>query len=172
MAGGASTIFGGKLTMIAAPTIQRRFGFDAACEKHSLALMATAKWFLRCDEDQILCLIADRQLVGFDLRGPGAEKIFPGIWYRSLAAVKDERDGRDMSFSDDATDEAIADIFPKRERLRLAEVKLALCVTSSHLHHLLDGGLLRSVQGTGDRICKAPLITRESVVEFLKARRM
>lgn len=141
-----------------------------------LALMQTCKHVLRVDEDDVLGLIADRQLVAFDLRTEGAARSFPAVWSVSLyflAGCRCNEAPRQMFYSIDnpTTGAVVRSLFPfEREALRLREVMTAFGVTSLHLHRLLESGLL---SGTGgDRVCKAPTISRASVVSFLEARRL
>jgi hypothetical protein len=161
--------------MIAAPattvqrsgTTQRQFNFGGpwrAC----LAPVSAVKVFLMCDEDRVLDLIYDRKLVGFDLRGPGAERAFPGIWSRSIRTLC-EGDPRLDYGAETAT--AILDLLPhRREDIRLSEVCRLLCVTSGHLHNLLDSGAIKGIGG--DCVSKAPMILRNSLESFLTERRM
>lgn len=153
--------------------VQRSFNFtglDRAC----LALLPTVKCLLACDEDRVLDLIAEHELVAFDLRGPRSEKAFPGIWFQSIRAHwQRQHEGcqQPLGYNGEATALAIADLLPEhRDRLRLTEVARLMCVTNGHLHNLLDAKLLTGIGG--DRVCQAPLITRRSVAEFLTARRM
>jgi hypothetical protein len=85
------------------------------------------------------------------------------------ARAQDGAIGR-LDYAGEATALVVADILPQRERLRLPEVKRILCVNSTHLHHLIDAGLLAATGG--DAVCKAPSITRKSLVRFLTQRRM
>jgi hypothetical protein len=155
--------------------IQRQFDFtdlDRAC----LALVSTVKCLVSCDEFKVFQLIRDHELVAFDLSGPGTKKVFPGIWFQSIRAYLQRRAGGcrvPLRYNGEATALAIAELLSvHREKLRLTELTMSLCVTRRHIHNLLEAHLLTAVPGTGDRISRAPLIWRASVVEFLTGRRM
>ena len=153
--------------------VQRQFNF-AGLDRACLALVPTVKCLLACDEDRVLDLIADRQLVAFDLRGARAEKCFPGIWFQSLRAVWQRQHAglqEPLQYNGEATALAIADLLPaQRDLLRLTEVGRLLCVTNSHLHNLIDAKLLTGVGG--DSVCRAPMIKRAGLANFLMKRRM
>jgi hypothetical protein len=72
-----------------------------------------------------------------------------------------------------STAEVLIDLFPPSGRdLRFAEVLFALGIKRRLLHVLLEASLLTAVPGTGDKVSKAPTITRASLVDFLTTRRM
>jgi hypothetical protein len=153
--------------------VQRQFE-RAAWEKHSLARLETAMWWLEMDEVEVFDLIDEGALVAFNLAGPGAERRLLGIWSHSLLKYQ-PRARRDPRFCAKvrSTDEVLADILPpSRQDLRFDEVLRALGIKRRLLHVLLEAALLVAVAGTGDKVSRAPLITRASVVEFLTARRM
>ena len=162
--------------------------------KHSLARLETAMWWLEIGEVEVFELIANRALVAFDLARPGVERRLLGIWSHSLlecpqrvcqtlaiwskfptysAAQISFGAGEGWRGSDDSTEMVLADILPPGERdLRFGEVLFALGIKRRLLHVLLEATMLCAVPGTGDKVSKAPMITRASVVEFLTARRM
>jgi hypothetical protein len=155
------------------PDLQQPFGL-AACEKHSLARLETAMWWLEIGEVEVLDSIADRALVAFNLAGPGAERRLPGIWSHSLLEFQPrEQSGLRFSGKAHSTGDVLTDILPPGLRdLRFEEVLRALGIKRRLLHVLLEAALLAAVPGTGDKVSRAPVITRASVVEFLTARRM
>lgn len=161
--------------MTVASPVQRQFNF-AGLDRACLALVPAVRCLLACDEDRVLQLIGDHQLVAYDLRAPDAARSYPAIWFQSIRDfwIRREAGFHETLFYNGEADELVfRDLFPtRREALRLGELKLSLSVTSTHLHNLLDAHLLRSVPGTGDRVSKAPMIYRASVVEFLTGRRM
>jgi hypothetical protein len=174
----------------------------AACQKHSLARLEIATWWLDLNEVAILDLIADRALVAFNLAGPHTLRRLPGIWCQSLnefqqvrAALNNKAPSaldpaattglrkrlcRTVSASSaslrkirHSTVDVLADILPPGRRdLHFREVLRALGIKRHLLHDLLQAALLATVPGTGDKVSRAPLITRASVVDFLTARRM
>ncbi len=121
-------------------------------------------WWLEIDEAQVFDLIADHALVAFNLARPGVERRLPGIWSRSLL---------EYPLQEQSTAEVLHDLFPAGGRdLRFGEVLFALGIKRRLLHVLLEASLLAAVPGTGDKVSKAPVITRASLVDFLTARRM
>jgi len=163
------------MTAAAIATLPWPFGF-AMGDKHSLARLETAMWWLEIDEGEVFGLIADRALVAFNLAGPGAERHLPGIWSRSLHEYMQKKSlvpGVRRKRREPPTATVVADILPPGQRdVRLREVRRALGIKRKLLHELLEAALLAAVPGTGDKVNKAPLIRRASVVEFLYARRM
>jgi len=161
--------------MTTAPPASVQWQFElAACEKHSLARLETAMWWLEMDEVEVFDLIEEGALVAFNLAGPGAERRLPGIWSHSLLKHQ-RRERTDLRPRATArpTDEVLADILPPGRRdLRSDEVLRALGIKRRLLHVLLEAALLGAVPGTGDKVSRAPVITRGSVVEFLTGRRM
>lgn len=161
-------------------TLQRRFDLPLFSETASatlhvfrrpLARMDAVKAALRCDEDHVLYLLHDKQLHGFDLRGKRAGRCVPGVWYPTLHAVVSRKDGPgNHPWQRVNTEEMINDILPARPRLRLTELTCALTVVPGHVHHWIRDGLIQA-EG-GDRVSKAPLLRRDSVVAFLKCRRL
>jgi hypothetical protein len=170
--------------------------------KHSLARLETAMWWLEIDEAEVFDLIADHALVAFNLARPGVERRLPGIWSRSLLeypqlacpAVARQSEFRTYPpaqlagglatpklalaseggrVREHSTTEVLSDLFPPSGRdLRFSEVLFALGIKRRLLHVLLEASLLAAVPGTGDKVSKAPVITRASLVDFLTARRM
>jgi hypothetical protein len=181
--------------MIGAPPSPKERQFDrGGGGKHSLARLETAMWWLEVDEVEVFDLIADHALVAFNLAGPGVERRLPGIWSHSLLECPQRVCGKPATWSgfpthspgqtgcsagegwggsDDLTEKVLADILPPGQRnLRFGEVLFALGIKRRLLHVLLEAALVVGVPGTGDKVSKAPLITRASVGEFLTARRM
>jgi hypothetical protein len=162
--------------------------------KHSLARLETAMWWLEIDEVEVFDLIADRALVAFNLARPGVERRLPGIWSRSLLEYSPLASRSEVHCSEfqtyppartacgasevcdgieHSTAEVLSDLLPSGGRdLRFGEVLFALGIKRRLLHVLVEAALLAAVPGTGDRVSRAPLITRASVVEFLTRRRM
>jgi hypothetical protein len=161
--------------MTAAPAIplQKRFDWtfsalstDALhCFGKPLARMDECKAALRCDEDHVLYLLDDKQIFGFDLRGKRAKRRVPGVWRPSLFAAVKKSITKPSS-----TEEMINDILPRRDWLHLSELTDALTVVPGHIHHWIRDRLL--IARGGDRICKAPQLSRASVAAFLKSRRI
>ena len=141
-----------------------------------LARMEAVIYVLGLDEFRIADLIADHELVAFDLRGDGAEKSLPCVWSQSIRAYKERAENGctdALAYNGAATALAISDIFPeRRDALRLTEVTMALGIKRRHVHKLLTAHLLMSVPGTGNHVWQAPQLTRASVVKFLSERRM
>lgn len=164
----------------ASPTpLQRRFRFFDESRRAALVTTRVAMDRLGCDEDHVLYLIGEKDLVAFNLAMPGVEKRMPGIWTRSVLLYQEDQAAPDRTmagsvagrFDESATAEAIADILPDKRLLRLTELRTIFgWVSSTHVKHLIEAGLL-AAQG-GDRVSKAPQITRESAAAFLAARRM
>jgi hypothetical protein len=187
---------------IASPTPGLRPFDRVGDGKHSLARLETAMWWLEIDEAEVFDLIADHALVAFNLARPGVERRLPGIWSRSLleypqppchagtclcnaqtypsaqracglAAPQFTSASEGGRSHEHSTAEVLGDLFPLAGRdLRFGEVLFALGIKRRLLHVLLEASLLAAVPGTGDKVSKAPTITRASLVDFLTARRM
>ena len=136
----------------------------------TLARMHAAKFLLRCDEDDVKHYIADRRLVAFDLRAEGKFAAI-GVWVPSMRAFI-QGDLSERFWDDSATISAIDYLFPSRAHLRLTEVSHGFCCERPFVHKLIRLKLLSAAPGTGDRVNKAPLLTRASVAAFLTGRRM
>jgi hypothetical protein len=81
--------------------------------------------------------------------------------------------GEDSRSKAHSTADVSSDLWPSGQRdLRFGEVLFALGIKRRLLHVLLEAALLATVPGTGDKVSRAPLVTRASAVAFLTARRM
>lgn len=155
------------------PAVQRRL--PIAVETYFLASIEAARKELRTDEDEVMDLIADRQLLAFDLRTPDAGKSFVRIWPGSIDALADARKiGRLVEPLSEAQVDQIMNylIGTNRAQVRATLLKERWVTSSTHIHNLIEAKLLQSVAGTGDTINKTPMVIRDSVVTFLKSRRL
>lgn len=153
---------------LAAP-MQRSFAFAERRERRRLARIDTVIDYLQVDEDKVLLLAMDKDLAGFDLRGPGTERRVLAVWWQSIIGYERHRDFGAKIVPCNGEDVA-ADIFPYRRTIPFTTVKLALGIKSQHLHNLIAAKLL-TAQG-GDSVNQSPEIVRVSLIQFLNLRRV
>lgn len=104
----------------------------------------------------------------FDLRQPGADRMFIRVWNRSMACWKDTK----ISQTENIEDVIISILPPQRSAFRSTELTKLLNFSSSNLTHILIDLKIFSVVPEKLKSRQAPLVTRESVAAFLKQRKI
>lgn len=150
--------------------------------------MKAAMVFLDRNEDDVLALIqvVDRRAGGcaklglefaFNVARPG-RKQYALVWRGSAIEYKSQfEDPENRSPSPRREwnlQGVINDILPARDSLRAVEIKNLFSVNQGHVAHLIADGLLTVDKTRPVAVGRAqsPWITRASVAEFLRARRM
>lgn len=103
----------------------------------------------------------------FDLRQPGADRHFLRVWNKSMACWKDTKIQQP-----ERIDDVIPHILPPRPAFRATELTRLLNFSSSNLTHILIDLKVFSVVNETLKSRQAPLVLRESVVRFLKERKI
>ena len=136
--------------------------------RRPLLPMKAAMVFLDRNEDDVLALVGDRKLVAFNVAQQGASRMYPLIWRGSVEAYQAGESVR----PDDAA--VVDDILPQRQSLRAVEVKNIFSCGQWLFQTLIDQGCiardLRRPVHAGR--AQSPWVTRASVAEFLKQRRV
>lgn len=134
---------------------------------------------LRTDENEVMDLIADKQLLAFDLRTPNAQKSFVRIYTPSLdACVENRKLGTVNAHGLPPEGGPILDaiitriIGTNKAHIRASLLKMRWTTSPDHIRHLIEARLLERVAGSGDAVNQTSMITRSSIVALLKARRM
>lgn len=144
-------------------TTQRRFTFDLyTVAVAPLVPLAGLRALMGVDEDTVLHHIEDGQLpFAFDIAMPGARRAELRVWRGALA----KRDA--------AWPEVLADILGDSPlpTLNVRTLRHRWVCSSTHVHHLIELGLLTEVGGEGRKKTNTRNVSRESAEAFLKERR-
>lgn len=144
-------------------TTQRRFNFDLFTVAVSpLVPLAGLRALMGVDEDTVLHHIEDGQLpFAFDLAMPGARRAELRVW-RGALAKKD---------ADFAT--VLADILGDSPlpTLNVRTLRHRWVCSSTHVHRLIEAGLLMEVGGANRKRTNTRNVSRESAEAFLTDRR-
>ncbi len=158
--------------MIAVASVQRRLPMTVEVRRPLMSLDAV-KGALDCSEDDVMHLIADRQLpFAFDLRGPDAGKIYVRVWARSVEQFKNRTTEKVVEAKPADVDRVIRSILPPKQILFTSHLESAFNVVAQHIHNLIESGCLKIIPGTGNRINQSPAILRESAAALLRERRL
>lgn len=145
--------------------VQRRFTFADLGTGAPLLPMSAVRSLLNRDEDAVLYLIEDGQLpFAFDLSMPGARRMDLRVWRGCLQG------GRPGS---QTLVDVIADILPPLNSpvIRSATLAQRWVCSRTHVHQLIDAGLLEEVGAEARKLTNSRNLTRASAAAFLTARR-
>jgi hypothetical protein len=126
-------------------------------------------------EDEIMEMIEDGRLRwAFDLRRKNSRKAFVFVLVDSLQKAQDNAIDT-LSFSNNEDDEwnrVIEIILPhKKPLIKGSEIVKAFSISSQHMMNLVNDRLLVALNSKRRRTA-TPIITRDSVLKFLKERRI
>jgi hypothetical protein len=162
--------------MISSLPVQRRLQLTID-ERTPLVPMQTAKIALGINEDSVMVEIEDGRLrYAFDARSRGSRHAMPLIWRDCITAMQNGWPQPDVEL-----DDAICCILlPPRpgemaSAFRAVQVRALLGACSQlHVWRLIQAGLLALDAGRPVKFGRAqsPWITRASLAEFLRTRRM
>jgi len=130
---------------------------------------------LGISEDEVLEMIEDGRLEwAFDLRRKNSRKAFVFVLLESLQKAQDNIINS-LTSSDDENEEwnnVIETILPhKKPLIKGSEIVKTFSISSQHMMNLVNDGLLVALNAKRRRTA-TPIITRESVIRFLKDRRI
>lgn len=159
--------------MISSAPAQRRLPMRIEVRRPLMSLDAV-KGALDCSEDDVMELIADRQLpFAFDLRGPDAGKVYVRVFAESVEKFKAQGAAPVVKESSAAEIErVIKEILPPKRILFTSHLESAFNVVAQHIKNLIHAGFIEIVPGTGNPINQSPAILRESAANFLRERRL
>lgn len=146
-----------------ATTSQRRFPFDLyTVAVAPLVPVAGLRALMGVDEDTVLAHIEDGQLpFAFDLAMPGARRAELRVWRGCI-----EKKSATLA-------EVLQDVLGPSPlpTLNVRTLRHRWVCSSTHVHHLIEAGLLAEVGGEGRKKTNTRNVTRTSAERFLTERR-
>lgn len=151
-----------------ARAVQRRFSFADLGTGTPLLTVSAVRALLNLDEDAVLYLVDDGQLAfAFDLAMPGARRKELRIWRGCFNGAA----------RDAALPTVLADILQGGAGvppvvIRSGALAQRWVCSRTHVHDLMDAGLLEEVGAEERKITNSRNLTRASAAEFLQRRRI
>lgn len=136
--------------------------------RSALVSVCTVEACLLCDNKKVLGLIESGSLLyGFDV-GVGSKKKLVRVLAQSLVNYVLKRTPAADELSEEKVLRSILPIYESMSAVKVAQI---FCVTSDQVARILRDGHLTEI-GRRDHSNQSPKISRESVFQFLKKRRI